>query len=327
MMNAHTTSPPAFPRWVGLTAALLALFVVATGCDSEDLGDSNPGTPTVADYVAEVPAFSALNAAVQTTDLAGTLAGTGPFTVFAPTDGAFVPALDASLNEPVARRVIQRHVLPQVDSVAQIRAFAATGQTADPLVGAPLSFTIVDTDSTGADTLLVNTAQVTNGNAAAANGLVHVVDGLLIDAVDRATLTPRFTIFARLVKEAGLAGALRSAGPNDGRTIFAPTNAAFLDTLDTNENGSLESSELPGTAADLLQFHVLDGVILAAGVPTTETDVPTLQGTSLTVVRNEVEDAPDEVIVNPDDENATVLLPDVVVDNGVIHGIDTVLFP
>jgi uncharacterized surface protein with fasciclin (FAS1) repeats len=298
------------------------LGLVLGACDSEDLGDAAPTTPTIAEYVTEIPAFTALSAAVQEAGLAETLDTGGPFTVFAPVDAAFVPAIDASLNRQVAEKVLLHHVVAAVDSADALRARAAAGQALTPLAGADLTVTVIDEDGEGADTIRVNAATITNADAAAANGLVHVVDRLLGDAVDRATLTPRFTLFARLVREAGLEGALRTAGPSDGRTIFAPTNAAFLDALDANDNGEIESGEIPGNAADILQYHVVNGAVQAGDVPTTETTLTTLEGSTLTVVRTG-----DAVTVNPANEAATVTTPDVIVDNGVIHGIDVVLTP
>lgn len=309
-------------RWGARVALALGLLFVLPACDSEDLGDADPTAPTIAGYVTEIPAFSALSAAVQETGLAETLDTGGPFTVFAPTDAAFSPAIDATLNQQVAEKVIRHHVLSVVDSSAQLRNRAATNQPASPLAGEDLTFTVIDEDGEGADTLTVNSAIITNPDADAENGLVHVIDQVLADAVDRATLTPRFTIFARLVKEAGLEGTLRDAGANDGRTIFAPTNAAFLGVLDTNDNGEIENSEIPANAADILQYHVLDSVFLAADVPESETAVTTLEGSDVTVVRSG-----SAVTINPNDEDASVTTADVVVDNGVIHGIDTVLMP
>jgi uncharacterized surface protein with fasciclin (FAS1) repeats len=303
---------------------VLLLALLLAGCDSEDLGSSDPEVPSIADYVTEIPAFSALNTAVQDAGLAETLDTGGPFTVFAPTNGAFSPPLDVTLDEQLGEQVLLRHVLAGVDSTAQLRALAEMEQTASPLAGGPLTFTLVNEDGMGPDTLKVNAAVVTNANASAANGLVHVVDRLLADAVDRATLTPRFTLFARLVAEAGLEGTLRSPGANDGLTIFAPTNAALRTALDTNENGQVESGEIPANAADILSYHVLDSVFLATDVPTSATAVTSLEGSDLTVVRDAESGA---VTVNPNDEGASVVVADVVVDNGVIHGIDTVLIP
>ena len=307
-----------FRRGLALGAGLLALALVAAGCDAftdKDLGDSNPQTPTIAQYIQEVRVLSSLEAAVDEAGLAETLENDGPFTVFAPVDDAFSPALDPSLSRQVTRTVVQDHAV----SGAVLSGELSDGQTVPTLSGDSLTIGT-------AGGVTVNRATVTNADAEASNGVVHVVDNLLIDAVDRATLTPRFTIFARLVKEAGLESALRSPGANDGRTIFAPTNEALLDALDQDGNGSIESSEIGPRSAleDILKHHVLDRVFLAADVPTSETSVQTLAGTDLMVVRDE---STGTVTITSGNEIATVGAADIVVDNGVIHGIDLMLTP
>ncbi|PSQ94613.1 MAG: hypothetical protein BRD51_07020, partial [Bacteroidetes bacterium SW_11_64_17] len=241
----------------------------------------------------------------------GTLDSGGPFTVFAPTNDAFSPAIDPSLNQEVVTKVVQHHVVDGEVPSDQL----SDGQTVTPLAGDDLTIGV-------GDDVTVNRATVTNADASAENGVVHVVNKLLADAVDRATLTPRFTIFARLVKEEDLAGTLRDPGANDGRTIFAPTNEALLAALDDDDSGEIESDEIPSDADDILKYHVLDSVFLAADVPESETDVTTLEGSDVTVVRSG-----DAVTVNPGGEDASVAIPNVEVDNGVIHGIDAVLMP
>lgn len=301
-------------RWGRFGIGLLALALVVTGCDAfidQDLDDSTPQSPTVAGYVQEVPALNSLEGAVAEAGLVGTLDSGGPFTVFAPTNDAFSPAIDPSLNQQVVEKVVRHHVVDGDVTSDQL----SDGQTVTPLAGDDLTIGV-------GDGVTVNRASVTNADANATNGVVHVVDGLLADAVDRATLTPRFTIFARLVKEADLADPLRDPGSNDGRTIFAPTNQALLETLDDDDSGEVESDEIPSDAGDILQHHVLDSVFLAADVPESETDVTTLEGSDVTVVRSG-----DAVTVNPGGEDASVTVPNVEVDNGVIHGIDTVLTP
>ena len=303
-----------FRRGLALGAGLLALALVAAGCDAftdKDLGDSNPQTPTIAQYIQEVRVLSSLEAAVDEAGLAETLENDGPFTVFAPVDDAFSPALDPSLNQQVTRTVVQDHAV----SGAVLSGELSDGQTVPTLSGDSLTIGT-------AGGVTVNRATVTNADAEASNGVVHVVDNLLIDAVDRATLTPRFTIFARLVKEAGLADTLKTGG----RTIFAPTNEALLDALDQDGNGSIESSEIGPRSAleDILKHHVLDRVFLAADVPTSETSVQTLAGTDLMVVRDE---STGTVTITSGNEIATVGAADIVVDNGVIHGIDLMLTP
>ena len=301
-------------RWGPLGLGLLTFALVTTGCDAfidRDLDDSTTQSPTIAGYVQEVPALSSLEGAAAEAGLVETLDTGGPFTVFAPTNDAFSPAIDPSLNRQVVGKVVQHHVVSGEVTSDQL----SDGQMVTPLAGDDLTIGV-------GDQVTVNRASVTNPDASADNGVVHVVDGLLADAVDRTTLTPRFTIFARLVKETGLANALREAGANDGRTIFAPTNEALLGALDSDGSGEIEAAEIPSNAGDILQNHVLDSVFLAADVPESETSVPTLEGSDITVVRSG-----DDVTVNPSDEAASVTIPNVEVDNGVIHGIDAVLLP
>jgi uncharacterized surface protein with fasciclin (FAS1) repeats len=311
MMNLATTLRSARRRGLPLGVGLLALLLVAVGCDSEDLGDANPETPSVADYVGQVSAMSTLNSAVQEAGGLSVDLENEEITMFAPLNGAFEPAIDPSLNRPVMRKVLEHHIVSGTVTSDQL----TDGQSVTPVSGQNLSIGI-------GDAVTVNRATVTNANANASNGVVHVIDGLLINAVDRAALTPQFTLFARLVGEANLGNALQQAGANDGRTIFAPTNEAILDLLDANGNDQLENDEIPSNAADILQYHVLDSVFLAGEVPTSETAVPTLEGTDLTVVRDG-----EAVTLNPNEEDASVTIPNVEVDNGVIHGIDTVLTP
>lgn len=310
MMDFDLDRSTPLGRWSALCTGLLAFALLVVGCDSEDLGDANPQTPTVLDYVSEVRALSSLKNAVDEAGLGSELESDG-ITVFAPVNSAFDPAIDPTLNEPVLRKVLRHHVVSGVVTTDQLE----DGQSVSPLAGAELNIGV-------GDEITVNRATVTNADANADNGVVHVVDELLIDAVDRAILTPRFTIFARLVGEANLESALRSSGANDGRTIFAPTNEALLDALDSNDNDQIEDDEIPANLTDILQYHVLDRVFLAGDIPESETQVTTLEGSDLTVVRSG-----DAVTVNPNDENASVTTPDVEVDNGVIHGIDALLFP
>jgi len=327
MMDSDTTLSAGLRHWAGLGLGLLAFVLVLAGCDSQDLGDANPDTPSVTDYISEVQALSSLNDAVQTAGLASTLDSGGPFTVFTPTNDAFAPPIDASLNVPVAEKVLRHHVVSGEVTSDQL----SDGQTVAPLAGGDLTIGV-------GEAVTVNRATVTNADANASNGVVHVVDGLLADAVDRATLTPRFTIFARLVKEADLESALRAPGANDGRTIFAPTNEALLELLDDNDNGEVESGEIPGSVGGILQHHVHPSTLRAGALPTDTTITP-LNGADLDVTVTTEGSGDDEVItgitVDSDNESAAVVLrddpstdlADVVVDNGVIHGIDTVLVP
>lgn len=261
MMDFRKTARSVLPRRTVLGIGLLAFLVVVSGCDSEDLGDANPQTPSVGDYVSQVSALSTLNEAVHDAGLSEALGNDG-ITLFASVNGAFDPAIDPTLNRAVMRDVIQHHVVSGEVSTESL----SDNETVSPLVGAPLSIGV-------GDDVTVNRTTVTNGDASAANGVVHVIDGLLVDAVDRAALTPQFTLFARLVGEAGLDTVLREAGASDGRTIFAPTNEALLRLLDANDSGQLESSEIPSNVGQILRGHVHDEVFSASNFLSPPEDV------------------------------------------------------
>jgi uncharacterized surface protein with fasciclin (FAS1) repeats len=304
MMNVDTILRPR----ALFGATLLAGLLVLAGCDSQDLGDANPQTPTVAEIATEVQALNTFGQALQRVGPANVLTGSGPYTVFPPLNSAFEPGISVEANPGVLRKVLQHHV---VDGDSLLASDLSDGATVLPLAGDTLRIGV-------GDNITVNRATVTNPDVSAQEGIVHVVDGLLADAVDRSMLTPQFTVFARLVKEAGLAPVLRGPGANDGRTIFAPTNEALLAALDGDDSGEIEADEIPANADEILQYHVLDSVFLAADVPTSATDVETLEGSTVTVQRSG-----ETVTVN----EGEVVTPNVEVDNGVIHGIDTVLMP
>lgn len=312
MINIDTTVRSVCHRGISLGVGLLILVLVFVACDSEDLGDANAETPTVGDYVTEVTSLSTLDAAVQEADLSEELEREG-ITLFAPLNSAFEPSIDPTLNQEVLRRVVRHHVVSGEVTTDQL----SDGQSLSPDVGAPLAIGV-------GENVTVNRATVTNADANAANGVVHVIDGLLADALDRTILTPQFTIFARLVGEANLESVLRSAGSNDGRTIFVPTNAVLLDALDSDDSGQIENHELPSNLDEILQHHVLDRVYLSGDIPTSETAVSPLEGPDLTVNRDEEDGS---VTVGSGNESTEVSVEDVEVDNGVIHGIDTVLLP
>ena len=276
---------------------------------------------TVTERAVLTPQLSTLTSAVQSAGLADALNGSGPFTVFAPVNGAFedIDAGELTADDDLLNEVLTYHVVGGQSIVA---GDITDGQTVETLEGADLTFAVND------GTVTVNGIPVSTADVQTSNGIVHLIDGVLlqsVDAVERAILEPNFSILADLVGQAGLADALRGPGPDgeDGITVFAPTNDAFLAALDANDNGEIDDDEIPSNAADILQYHVLDDVFFAADVPTSETALPTLEGSDVTVVRSG-----SDVTINPNAENAeaaSVIAPDVTVENGVIHGIDTVL--
>ena len=267
--------------------------------------------------------LSTLTTAVGAAGLADALKGDGPFTVFAPVDSAFadynVEALTG--NQDLLTRVLEYHAIAgQAITSDQL----SSGESPQTLEGGTITIGVNDGVS------LNDRVAVTTTDIEVRNGVVHLLDDVLLrrtNVVQRALVTPNFSILADLVSQAGLADDLSN---EDGTfTVFAPTNDAFLAALDDNDNGEIDDGEVPSNAADLLQYHVANSVFYAADEPTSpsgamipegDTDVSTLEGSNLLVRRDG-----SSVTLNPENEASSVIAPDVDVTNGVIHGIDTVL--
>lgn len=142
------------------------------------------GVGTIVDVAAGTEGFGTLVAAVQAAGLAETLSGEGPFTVFAPTDEAFAAlpegVLDALLlpeNKDTLVKILTYHVVPGTVMAADVtdgEVATVEGQTV--------------TLST-ADGVTVNGAKVVQADVVADNGVIHVIDAVIVPAdVDPAAL-------------------------------------------------------------------------------------------------------------------------------------------
>ena len=124
---------------------------------------------------------------------------------------------------------------------------------------------------------------ITSTDIHASNGVVHLVDRVLLpadkDIVATASALPDFSILVEAVAAAGLVGTLQGAGPF---TVFAPTNAAFAALL--MELGVTKEALLADKAllTTVLTYHVIPARVLKAEVPL-NTPIATVQGQTLTV--------------------------------------------
>jgi uncharacterized surface protein with fasciclin (FAS1) repeats len=169
----------------GFTPALFSLglvfvtFAGGVGCDSDSGGNGgDAGTPV--DIVATAQAaggFDTLVAAVTAADLATTLKSPGPFTVFAPTDAAFakLPAgtVDDLLrpeNKTMLQAVLTYHVIAGEVRSAQV----VTLTSATTVQGSSVAITV------SGSTVKVGDATVTAVDIDASNGVIHVIDTVLL---------------------------------------------------------------------------------------------------------------------------------------------------
>lgn len=140
---------------------------------------SVPAPATVGATIAQTPSLSTLNGLVKSAGLTETLDGAGPFTVFAPSNEAFkaVPAktMEALAKDPVAlKSVLTFHVVSGKSTAAAIKNSKATTMN-----GAEVEL------SRAGDMVTIESAVVTQADLAASNGLVHIVDTVLIPPVKK----------------------------------------------------------------------------------------------------------------------------------------------
>jgi uncharacterized surface protein with fasciclin (FAS1) repeats len=298
-------------------AVTAALILAACG------SDTSAATQNVVQLAQANPDLSILVEAVVAADLPATLSGTGPFTVFAPTNAAFAALLTelgvtkAQLlaNKPLLTAVLQYHVVGAKVLKAQI----PLGKAISPLAGGFFKI-----DQVGADFVITDgrnrTAKITATDIAATNGVVHVVDKVILPAdkniVQTAQALPDFSILVEAVVAADLATTLSGAGPF---TVFAPTNAAFAALL--TELGVTKAQLLANKPllTKVLTYHVLGARVLKADV------VPgpqpaTVEGENFSISGT-------LVITDKRARTSNIVATDVLASNGVIHVIDKVILP
>ena len=253
-----------------------------------------------------------LVAAVIQADLLPTLQGTGPFTVFAPTDQAFTDAgIDlAALDNPTGKQTLSDILLYHVVSSEVQSSDVTDCMSADAANGQPLSFTV-------GNTVMVNDANVTLTDVVSSNGLIHVIDKVLTpsdypnDIPRTAQCTGIHDSLVAGVIQAELLSTLQGSGPF---TVFAPTDQAFTDAgIDL---AALDTPEGKATLSDILLYHVVAGEVPSSAV----TDCMSATAVNQQPLSFSVGSG---VMVN----DANVTLADVSTSNGVIHVIDKVLTP
>ena len=271
---------------------------------------------SVVDIIVNSADHDTLEAAVIAAELADDLSGPGPFTVFAPTDAAFavLPAgtIETLLVDPTG--ALAQILLYHVVAGQALSASLSDGQTITTLQGEDITVTI------GMNGVMINGATVVVADILADNGVVHVIDAVLLPPAPEPTTTvvdvivnsaDHDTLEAAVIA-AGLAETLSGDGPF---TVFAPTDAAFA----ALPAGTIETllADPTGTLTQILLYHVVGTQALSTDLTNGQT-VATLQGQTVTVTINA-----EGVFIN----NAQVTVADIVTDNGVIHVIDAVLIP
>ena len=262
--------------------------------------------------------FTTLAAALGAAELVDTLKGEGPFTVFAPTDDAFAKLPEgtvASLLLPENLEQLKSILLYHVVSGKVMASDVVTLTSADTVLGDSVTIKVED-----GKVYLNDTVQVIITDVEASNGVIHVIDSVLlppaklVDIVDTAVADGRFTTLAAALTAADLIETLKGEGPF---TVFAPTDDAFAKLPE----GTVATLLLPENLEQLksiLLYHVVSGKVMAADVVTL-TSADTVLGEPVTIKVDM-----GKVYLN---DTVEVIITDIEASNGVIHVIDAVLLP
>ena len=304
--------------------AIIALASLSISCDNDD---DMPADNTITGIAKTNSNLSILVQALVKADLAATLQGTGPFTVFAPTDAAFTAFLKttpyATIND-VPKEALTQILLNHVVSGAIKSTDLSTGYAK----------TLAKSATSGTNTMslyvdlasgvkLNGVAKVTTADVMATNGVIHVVDAVinLPTIVTHATANANFTSLVGALTKSGqpdFVSILSGTGPF---TVFAPTNDAF-----TAFNTELAPGGIAGVSSanltKVLQYHVVSGNILAASL-TEGQIVSTLQ----TPQKFTVLLSGGAKIKDVNNRISTIVATDVQCSNGVIHVLNKVLLP
>lgn len=283
---------------------LLALSGTARSAERADIVDT----------AIAAGSFKTLAKALTAAELVDDLTGPGPFTVFAPTDEAFAKLPEGTLenllkpeNKDQLVSILTYHVVPGSVKAKDVvpRKYART------LNGQRIDITVKDGG------VLVDNAQVTQTDIGCSNGVIHVIDRVILPASKNIPATAieagNFTTLVKALQAAKLVEALSGEGPF---TVFAPTDQAF-GKLPKESLESLLRPENRDKLAGILKYHVVPGRIysdqaLKAG------SARTLQGAT---VRIAADDSGARI------NDAKLTATDIETSNGVIHVIDTVLLP
>ena len=270
--------------------------------------------------------LNTLAAALEASDLISVLADESQtYTVFAPTDDAFAKLGEDTVNDLLAdpdklRDILLYHVVPgtAVDAATALSLAGTTVTTAN------------DDDiavSLGDGKLFVNMSEVIATDIVASNGIIHLIDSVLIPPAD----TDDEAILGSIVETAAAAGSFNTlvtalqatgldavlANTEETFTVFAPTDDAFAKLGDDTINALLAD---PDALSSILLYHVIgdQAIDSTTAISLAGNSVATVNGAAVSISLDG-----SRLLIN----DSAVIAPDVAASNGIIHGIDTVLLP
>lgn len=302
-----------------LVSVLLAGFSLARLSSPAAAQAEDP--QTVMDIIRANDQLEDFELLIDAAGLAENLEHDGPFTVFAPTDAALAELETRAAN---ANATLTEILLYHVVNGRYTGADVANRSTLPTLMGEHFAINV-----RGGAVILNDAVTITTLDDTAINGVVHIVDTVLlppvnslltadegsrVDTLDEVLAADgRFTTLLSLLEAADLDVDL--ANPAQNYTLFAPTDAAFGKLSEEQMNNLMSD---PNTLEAILSYHLI-GDPLGINQIATDDFIPTFEGRPLIVTTDESL----RVYVN----GVPLESFNIVAANGVIHALDTVLLP
>lgn len=322
-----------FSKLIGAALMVLSLTAAVSSCKKDDDGNNNPATNTITDKVVADPSFSLLEKAVVKAGLQTTLAGTGPFTVFAPNDAAFAASgiTSASIDGMSAdflRKLLLYHTLTSKILAADVPA----GPNAKVLTANNPSDSIFVTRNAAG--VFVNGIKVNTANVSADNGVIHILDKVLIPAGGNMVATAQAnsggdtgldSLVVAVVRADAAAPGLINLLNSNTLTVFAPTNLAFRNLLSALSLNSINDIPI-ATLQAVLTYHVKTGRAFSSDL--SNGNIQMFSGSNATVnLTNGSGGGPTITGSGNAGAVSNIIGTNVMATNGVVHVIDRVLLP
>ena len=304
------------------TLPLFLFFVTFSSCKKDD--STSAENSTIAAKVNANADLSLLESAIVKANLGNTLSGTGPFTVFAPTDQAFEETgISASTINSLSAEQLENILLYHVITSEIPAASVPVGPNAK-VVTASGDSVFVTKNSYG---VFVNGVKVSQADIDASNGVIHLIAQVLLpplgNLVEVAQSYDEFSLLVAAVVRAStgstnVAQILSSGGIF---TVFAPTNQAFIDAGFADVS-AINAAD-PDLLASILTYHVIPGRIFSSDLTNGATPA-TANGGTVTI---ELSPSTATVMGAGNAVASNIIGANIMAENGVVHVIDKVLLP
>jgi transforming growth factor-beta-induced protein len=306
-----------------LKSMSLVLFALAmsalAGCNDDDNPAPGPNQDIV-QFLSAAPSLETISAAIDAAGISSTLKGTGPFTVFAPNDAAFEKLPEGVLEALIANPTVLAELISYHAISGEVYATDLKSGSVETL----LSGKSVIVNVSGSGVTLNSSSNVVGTDYYVTNGVVHIIDEILIpegfelpknnlvgiaaSTTDLSMLVEALTLFPDLVEVLSREGSF---------TVFAPTDDAFAALLAAIGQTSLE--DVPESVIrSILEYHIITTNSIMSGDLSDGQTAEAVSGEQISVAINQ-----DGVFIS----GSKVLTADIEANNGVVHIIEDVMVP